>query len=84
LFALQNGTKIAAEDLRYLEPTPWPAIFGDWKTIPAIVDQTAVVSMSTLANQLGAGAPEGVHGTYWDRTFKADKDTFKTFIDIFS
>lgn len=82
-FALQGGMKIAAEDLEYSEPTPWPAVFDEWKAIPAIIDQTAVANMSTLANQLGAGAPDGVQETYWDRTFKVDKDIFKTFIDIF-
>jgi FAD/FMN-containing dehydrogenase len=82
-FALQNGMKIAAEDLEYSDPTPWPAVFDEWKAIPAIIDQTAVANMSTLANQLGAGAPDGVQETYWDRTFKVDKDVFKTFIDIF-
>ncbi|USP77739.1 uncharacterized protein yc1106_05013 [Curvularia clavata] len=82
-FALQNGMKIAAEDLEYSDPTPWPPVFDEWKAIPAIMDLTAVANMSTLANQLGAGAPDGVQETYWDRTFKVDKDIFKTFIDIF-
>ncbi|KAI4713811.1 hypothetical protein J4E89_001259 [Alternaria sp. Ai002NY15] len=82
-FALQGGMKIAAEDLEYSEPTPWPAVFDDWKAIPAIIDQTAIANMSTLANQLGAGAPDGVQETYWDRTFKVDRDIFKAFIDIF-
>jgi hypothetical protein len=82
-FALQNGMKIAAEDLEYSDPTPWPAVFDEWKAIPSIIDHTAVANMSTLANQLGAGAPDGVQETYWDRTFKVDKDVFKTFIDIF-
>jgi hypothetical protein len=82
-FALQNGMKIAAEDLEYSDPTPWPPVFDEWKVIPAIFDQTSIANMSTLANQLGAGAPDGVQETYWDRTFKVDKDIFKTFIDIF-
>jgi FAD/FMN-containing dehydrogenase len=82
-FALQAGMKIAAEDLEYSEPTPWPPVFDEWKAIPAIIDQTAIANMSTLANQLGAGAPDGVQETYWDRTFKVDRDIFKAFIDIF-
>jgi FAD/FMN-containing dehydrogenase len=82
-FALQNGMKIAAEDLEYSDPTPWPPVFDEWKAIPAIIDQTAVANMSKLANQLGAGTPDGIQETYWDRTFKVDKDIFKTFIDIF-
>lgn len=82
-FALQAGMKIAAEDLEYSDPTPWPPVFDEWKAIPAIIDQTAIANMSTLANQLGAGAPDGVQETYWDRTFKVDKDIFKAFIDIF-
>ena len=82
-FALQNGLKIAAEDLEYSDPTPWPPVFDEWKAIPAIFDLTAVANMSTLANTLGAGAPNGIQETYWDRTFKLDKDIFKSFIDIF-
>ncbi|CAA9959266.1 FAD binding domain containing protein [Pyrenophora teres f. maculata] len=82
-FALQNGMKIAAEDLEYSDPTPWPPVFDEWKAIPAIFDQTAVANMSTLANTLGAGAPKGIQETYWDRTFKVDKDIFKSFIGIF-
>lgn len=82
-FALQNGTKIAAADLEYSDPTPWPPVFDEWKAIPAIFDQTSVANMSKLANQLGAGTPDGIQETYWDITFKVDKDIFKTFIDIF-
>ncbi|KAH7371561.1 FAD binding domain-containing protein [Pyrenochaeta sp. MPI-SDFR-AT-0127] len=82
-FALQGGMKIAAEDLEYHEPTPWPAVFDEWKAIPAIIDGTAVNNLSTLAQNLGAGTPEGIQETYWDRTFKVDRDIFKIFIDTF-
>ncbi|OAL43971.1 FAD binding domain-containing protein [Pyrenochaeta sp. DS3sAY3a] len=82
-FALQNGMKIAAEDLEYSDPTPWPPIFDEWKAIPAIIDQTSIANLSTLVQNLGAGAPNGIQETYWDRTFKLDKDLFKSFIDTF-
>ncbi|EUC41651.1 hypothetical protein COCMIDRAFT_29593 [Bipolaris oryzae ATCC 44560] len=82
-FALQNGMKIAAADLEYSDPTPWPPVFDEWKAIPAIIDQTSIANMSKLANQLGAGTPDGIQETYWDFTFKVDRDIFKTFIDIF-
>lgn len=82
-FALQNGIKIAAEDLEYSDPTPWPPIFDEWKAIPAIIDQTSIANLSTLVQNLGAGAPDGIQETYWDRTFKLDKDLFKSFIDTF-
>ncbi|KAF1840329.1 FAD binding domain-containing protein [Cucurbitaria berberidis CBS 394.84] len=82
-FALQNGNKIAAEDLEYSDPTPWPAVFDEWKAIPAIVDGTAINNLSTLTQNLGAGVPDGIQETYWDRTFKLDKDIFKIFIDTF-
>ena len=82
-FALQGGMKIAAEDLEYSDPTPWPPVFDEWKAIPAIIDQTSVANLSTLTQNLGAGAPDGVQETYWDRTFKLDRDIMKTFIDTF-
>lgn len=82
-FALQGGMKIAAEDLEYSDPTPWPSIFDEWKAIPAIIDGTAVNNLSTLTQNLGAGTPEGIQETYWDRTFKVDKDIFKIFIGTF-
>ena len=82
-FALQNSTKIAATSLDYSDPTPWPPVFDEWKAIPAIFDQTAIANMSTLANELSAGAPDGVQETYWDRTFKVDRNSLKAFIDIF-
>ncbi|CAO2652281.1 Nn.00g005640.m01.CDS01 [Neocucurbitaria sp. VM-36] len=82
-FALQNGMKIAAEDLEYSDPIPWPAVFDEWKAIPAVIDGTAVNNLSTLTQNLGAGTPEGIQETYWDRTFKLDRDLLKTFIDTF-
>ncbi|KAL6711710.1 hypothetical protein ACN47E_004644 [Coniothyrium glycines] len=82
-FALQGGSKIAAEDLEYADPTPWPPIFDEWKAIPAIIDGTKIANMSEMAQTLGAGAPDGVQETYWDRTFKLDRDLMKTFIDTF-
>ncbi|KAF2850316.1 FAD binding domain-containing protein [Plenodomus tracheiphilus IPT5] len=82
-FALQAGNKIAAEDLEYSDPTPWPPVFDEWKAIPAVMDGTSVANLSTLVQNLGAGAPDGVQETYWDRTFKLDRDLMKTFIDTF-
>ena len=82
-FALQDGIKIAAADLEYSEPTPWPPVFDEWKAIPAILDGISVANLSTLAQNLGAGAPDGVQELYWDRTFKVDRDIFKVMIDIF-
>lgn len=69
-FALQNSMKTASEDLEYLDPTPWPLVFDECKAIPAIMDMTPIPNISTLAHQLGAGAPD-------------DEDIFKTFINIF-
>lgn len=83
-FALQAGTKIAAEDLEYSDPTPWAPVFDEWKAIPAMFDATSIANLSTLTQNLGAEAPDGVQETYWDRTSKLDKDLFKVFIDIFS
>jgi hypothetical protein len=82
-FALQAGNKIAAEDLEYSDPTPWPPVFDEWRAIPSIVDGTQIANMSVMAQTLGAGAPDGVQETYWDRTFKLDRDLMKTFIETF-
>ncbi|KAJ4375784.1 hypothetical protein N0V83_001061 [Neocucurbitaria cava] len=82
-FALQGGSKIAAEDLEYSDPTPWPPIFDEWKAIPAIVDGTVIANLSTMVQTLGAGTPDGIQETYWDRTFKLDRDLMKSFIDTF-
>lgn len=82
-FALQGGTKIAAPDLEYSDPTPWPPVFDEWKAIPAVLDTTKIANMSEMAQTLGAGAPDGVQETYWDRTFKLDRDLMKDIIDIF-
>lgn len=82
-FALQNGVQIAAADLEYSEPTPWPAIFADWKAIPAAQDLTAVTNLTQVTRNLGAGTPEGIQETYWDYTYKLDRDLMKFSIDTF-
>ncbi|KAH7392322.1 FAD binding domain-containing protein [Phaeosphaeria sp. MPI-PUGE-AT-0046c] len=82
-FALQAGNKIAAAEIEYSDPTPWPAIFDDWKAIPAAQDLTAVTNLTTLTRNLGAGAPDGIFETYWDRTFKLDRDFMKWSIETF-
>ncbi|KAF2821615.1 FAD binding domain-containing protein [Ophiobolus disseminans] len=82
-FALQNGIQLAAADLEYSEPTPWPAIFADWKAIPAAQDLTAITNLTTVTRNLGAGIPEGIQETYWDYTYKLDRDLMKFSIDTF-
>jgi hypothetical protein len=82
-FALQNGNKIAAAEIEYSEPTPWPPIFADWKAIPAAQDLTAISNLTQITRNLGAGTPEGIQETYWDRTFKLDRDFMKFNIDTF-
>jgi hypothetical protein len=82
-FGLQNGNKLCASELEYSDPTPWPAIFDDWKAIPAVQDLTAVTNLTTLTRNLGGGAPDGIQETYWDRTFKLDRDFMKFTIDTF-
>jgi FAD/FMN-containing dehydrogenase len=69
-FALQNAAKIAAVDLEYSTPTPWPAIFSDYLAIPAVQDTTGITNLTTQVRTLGAGTPEGIPETYWDRTYK--------------
>jgi hypothetical protein len=83
-FGLQNGMEIGASELEYSEPTPWPTIFDDWKAIPALQDFTAITNLTQLTRNLGAGAPpDGNGATYWDRTFKLDRDFMKWNIDTF-
>jgi hypothetical protein len=82
-FALQNGVQIAAVNLEYSEPTPWPPIFADYKAIPAAQDLTALTNLTQETKNLGAGTPEGIQETYWDRTFKVDRDFMKYNIDTF-
>lgn len=82
-FVLQNGVKIAAAELEYSDPTPWPAIFDDWKDIPALQDLTAITNLTQLTRNLGAGIPDGIGETYWDQTFKLDRDFMKFNIDTF-
>ncbi|KAH8726402.1 FAD binding domain-containing protein [Phaeosphaeriaceae sp. PMI808] len=82
-FAMQNGVGIAGVDLEYSDPTPWPAIFDDWKVIPTVQDTTAVYNLSTSTRNLGATNPDGLQETFWDHTFKLDKDLMKSQIDTF-
>jgi hypothetical protein len=83
-FGLQNGMEICAAELEYSDPTPWPAIFDDWKAIPALQDLTAVSNLTQLTRNLGVGSPpDGSGATYWDQTFKLDRDFMKFNIDTF-
>jgi hypothetical protein len=83
-FGLQNGMEIGASELEYADPTPWPTIFDDWKAIPALQDFTAISNLTQLTRNLGAGSPpDGSGATYWDRTFKLDRDFMKFNIDTF-
>jgi hypothetical protein len=82
-FGVLNGTKVCGAEIEYSDPTPWPAIFDDWKAIPAAQDLTAITNLTTLTRNLGAGQPDGIQQTYWDRTFKLDRDFMKYNIDTF-
>jgi hypothetical protein len=82
-FALQNGNRLAAVEVEYSDSTPWPPIFDDWKAIPAAQDLTAVTNLTTLTRNLGAAGPDGILETYWDRTFKLDRNFMKWTIEIF-
>lgn len=82
-FALQNGTKLAAVQLEYSEPTEWPQILSPWKAFPAAQDTTAISNLSRLTKELGDGAPDGVQETYWDHTYKLDADLMKFSIETF-
>jgi FAD/FMN-containing dehydrogenase len=82
-FGVLNGTKVAGAQFEYSDPTPWPAIFSDWKAIPSAQDTTAVANLSTLTRELGAGSAVGARQTYWVKTFKLDSDLMKANVDTF-
>jgi hypothetical protein len=82
-FGIFNGTKIAVANLEYSDPTPWPPVFDEWRAIPTVSDTTAIKNLSGLVIDLGGGAPNGIKATYWDHTFKLDKDLLKSIMDIY-
>ncbi|KAH5432499.1 hypothetical protein HBI47_097900 [Parastagonospora nodorum] len=80
-FGVQAGFKLCITEIEYADPTPWPAIFDEYKAIPAAQDNTAIANLSTLTRNLGGGQPTGARQTYWDWTSKLDRDFMKFSVD---
>jgi hypothetical protein len=62
---VSSNTRIAVAELTYADPNPEPAVFAEYRAIPALSDSGRVTSLANLTAELNATNPSGFRETYW-------------------
>jgi len=80
---------LAIAFLDYGKPVANASVFNDFNAITHVSSNTDIYTQSELTIMMGESGPDGPDGlreTYWDVTFKVDRDLFiflvKTFYDL--
>jgi hypothetical protein len=74
---------LASASLEYAKPVANASVFNDFNAITPVSSTTDFHTLSELTAILGDGAPERVYSTYWDVTFKVDRNLFTFLVDTF-
>jgi hypothetical protein len=77
-----TSTKIAIAELEYADPVAEPAIFAEYKAIPAFQDTTELNTLAYFTQQLNISNPKGFRETYWTCSSKLDKEMVKFVFDV--
>lgn len=62
--------------MHYAQPTGNASTFDSLNAIPSIVDNTGLGSLGDMAVKMNEGQVDGRRQSYWDVTFKVDRDLF--------
>jgi hypothetical protein len=84
--SLPSLGKVAIVQTHYAQPVANPPVFADIKALTPVTDDTGIAYLSDLTIKLNGGSPNDTLGslqTYWDATFKIDRDLFTFLVDTF-
>ncbi|KAF2821970.1 FAD-binding domain-containing protein [Ophiobolus disseminans] len=83
-----TGTNVAIAELEYADPVAAPAIFEEYRRIPAFSDTTQLNTLAYFTQQLNNSNPKGYRETFWTASSKLDRHmveyTFNVSFDEFS
>ncbi|KAF2641900.1 FAD-binding domain-containing protein [Massarina eburnea CBS 473.64] len=74
---------LASVQLDYTKPVANASVFDEFNKITAVKSSTGIHTLSELTVMLNEGIADGVRDTYWDVTFKVDRDLFTFLVDTF-
>jgi hypothetical protein len=77
-----SNTKVAIAELEYADPVTEPAIFEEYRNIPAFADTTQLNTLAYFTQQLNNSNPKGYRETYWTASSKLDRDMVQFVFDV--
>jgi hypothetical protein len=77
-----TNTKVAVAELEYADPIAEPAIFEEYRKIPAFSDTTGLNTLAYLTQQLNNSNPKGYRETYWTGSSKLDREMVQFVFDV--
>jgi hypothetical protein len=77
-----SNTKVAIAELEYADPVTAPAIFEEYRKIPAFSDTTQLNTLAYFTQQLNNSNPKGYRETYWTASSKLDREMVQFVFDV--
>jgi hypothetical protein len=77
-----TNTKVAIAELEYADPVAEPAIFEEYRKIPAFSDTTQLNTLAYFTQQLNNSNPKGYRETFWTASSKLDRDMVQFVFDV--
>jgi hypothetical protein len=77
-----SNTKVAIAELEYADPVAEPAIFEEYRKIPAFSDTTQLNTLAYFTQQLNNSNPKGYRETFWTASSKLDREMVQFVFDI--
>jgi FAD/FMN-containing dehydrogenase len=77
-----SNTKVAIAELEYADPVAEPAIFEEYRKIPAFSDTTQLNTLAYFTQQLNNSNPKGYRETYWTASSKLDREMVQFVYDV--
>jgi hypothetical protein len=77
-----SGTKVAIAELEYADPVAEPAIFEEYRKIPAFSDTTKLDTLAYFTQQLNVSNPKGYRETFWTASSKLDREMVQFVFDV--
>lgn len=74
---------LASVQLDYAKPIVNASIFNDFNAIPAVQSTTDIHTLSELTIMLNQGIADGLRETYWNLSFKVNRELFSFLVNTF-
>lgn len=82
-YAQEVDLELAAADLAYAQPVADAPIFAEYLSIPPLMDNSHIRTLTDLTQQFNASNPNGLRESYWTATYKLDRDLVAAIQEIF-